>query len=57
MSETEDILWGAAEIAAAIKRTVRQTNWLLERGQLPAKKVGNRWVASRKALRQALVGV
>jgi hypothetical protein len=54
--ETEDILWGAAEIAVAIKTLVRQVSWMLERGQLPAKKVSNRWVASRKALRQTLLG-
>jgi hypothetical protein len=45
-----DILWGAEEIAAFIKRPVRPTFHLLEKGQLPARKVGKQWVASRSQL-------
>jgi len=47
-----DILWGAQEIARAIRRPVRQTFHLLENGQLPAKKCGGKWCASREGLRQ-----
>ena len=47
-----DIVWGAEEIAKIIGRTPRQTFGLLDNGQLPAKKVGGRWVASRKKLRE-----
>lgn len=45
-----DLVWEAAEIAPIIKRTERQTLHLLNRGLLPAKKIGGRWVASRAKL-------
>ncbi|MGO6814918.1 DNA-binding protein [Rhizobium brockwellii] len=45
-----DLIWEVAEIAKLIGRTQRQTFHLLSSGQLPAKKVGNRWVAERGAL-------
>jgi hypothetical protein len=55
-SEILDLLWGAAAIAATLNRTARQTFHLLEAGELPARKVGGRWVASRKALREHFEG-
>lgn len=45
-----DLIWGASSIARAIGRTDRQTFHMLDSGVLPAKKVGNRWVAERGAL-------
>lgn len=45
-----DIIWGVDSIAKLIGRTERQTFHLLSTGQLPAKKVGNRWVVERGAL-------
>lgn len=45
-----ELIWGASAIAKVIGRTDRQTFHLLEKGILPAKKVGDRWVASRKKL-------
>jgi hypothetical protein len=45
-----DLLWGCRAIAAEINRTERATFNLLETGQLPAKKVGNTWVAVRGKL-------
>jgi hypothetical protein len=54
MSETDgksmDLIWEVSEIAKIIGRTERQTNHLLASGQLPAKKVGGRWVAERSKL-------
>jgi hypothetical protein len=48
-----DLIWGAQAIADAIGRTRRQTFYLLETGQLPAKKLAQGgWVASRKKLRE-----
>jgi hypothetical protein len=47
----DDLLWGVAEIAKEIRRTRRQTGHLLERGLLPAIKVGRHWCSSRAALR------
>lgn len=55
-SNGDDIVWGASEIAKVIGRTDRQTFHLLTAGILPAKKVGDRWVASRKKLLEALIG-
>jgi hypothetical protein len=54
--EAPDILWGAGEIAKFIRRSARQTFHLLEAGHLPARRVGNRWCASKKRLRDALLG-
>jgi hypothetical protein len=45
-----DTLWGCAEIARAINRTQRQTYRLLETKHIPARNVGEHWVASRRNL-------
>jgi hypothetical protein len=45
-----DLIWEVSQIAKVIGRTERQTFRLLETGQLPAKKIGGRWVASRAKL-------
>lgn len=46
-----DLVWGAAAIGAVINRTPKQTFHLLENNQLPARKSGGKWVASRRLLR------
>ncbi|TPM34118.1 DNA-binding protein [Mesorhizobium sp. B2-2-2] len=46
-----DLVWGAANIGKEINQKARQTFHMLEAGLLPAKKVGNRWVAERGKLR------
>jgi hypothetical protein len=50
------IVWGAEAIGQVIGRSARATFHMLENGTLPGRKVGGRWVASRKALLTALVG-
>jgi hypothetical protein len=45
-----DLLWGAEEIAKAIGRSRRSTFDMLDKGQLPAKKVNGRWVVERSKL-------
>lgn len=45
-----DLVWEAAGIANVISRTERQVLHMLNTGQIPAKKVGGRWVASRAKL-------
>jgi len=47
-----DLIWGATAIASEINRPVRTTFYLLETEQLPARRVGGRWCASRRGLRQ-----
>lgn len=51
-SIAEDRLGGVAQIATFTGETVRRTQYLLERGLIPAGKVGNRWVASKRRLRE-----
>lgn len=52
MSEVKpiELIWGIAKIARVIGRTDRQTYHLLTSGNLPAKQLGNRWVAERGKL-------
>lgn len=45
-----DLIWEVSEIAKIIGRSERQTFHLLSTGQLPAKKVGSRWVTERSKL-------
>ncbi|KAA1182109.1 DNA-binding protein [Rhizobium tropici] len=45
-----ELVWGGEEIAKLIGRSRRITFHLLEKGELPAKKVGGRWVAERSKL-------
>lgn len=52
----DDIVWEVENIAKFIGRTSRQTYHLLETGALPARKIGGRWVASRKKLLAAILG-
>jgi hypothetical protein len=47
-----DLLWGASAIAAYIGVDQRQAFWMLEKGRLPAKRIGSRWVASRSNLQK-----
>lgn len=56
MSDENKMLWGAGEIAKVIGRPVRATFHLLEKGEIPAKKVGGRWVAHRDKLVSYLTG-
>lgn len=45
-----DLVWGLAAISKVIGRTSRQTHYMLSTGKLPARQVGNRWVAERSNL-------
>ncbi|MHC1548871.1 DNA-binding protein [Phyllobacterium sp. K27] len=49
-SESLELVWGIESISKIIGRTFRQTHYMLSNGQLPAKQVGERWVASRSKL-------
>jgi hypothetical protein len=54
--ESLDTLWGARAIASYVGLSDRQAYYLLETGQLPGRKIGDRWVASREGLRRHLLG-
>nr|WP_187973298.1 DNA-binding protein [Aquibium microcysteis] len=45
-----ELVWGAEAIAAFIGRTPRATFHLLEKKEIPARKVSGRWVAERGQL-------
>lgn len=51
-----EVVWGCAEIAKVIGRSTRATFHMLEKGELPARKVGKRWVAERGKLLRFLIG-
>ncbi|MBZ3693411.1 helix-turn-helix domain-containing protein [Phyllobacterium calauticae] len=48
--ETMNLIWGAEEIAKIIGRSTRATFHILDSGELPARKVGGRWVVERSQL-------
>lgn len=45
-----DLVWGIKAIAKVIGRSERQTYSMLVAGQLPARRVGQRWVAKRETI-------
>jgi hypothetical protein len=54
--ESAELLWGAVAIANFVGRNPRQTYWMLEKGTLPAKKIGKLWVGRRSTLRALFMG-
>lgn len=53
---SDDLIWGASAIAKEIGRSERATFYMLDKGELPAKKVGGRWVTTKAKLRKHLAG-
>ncbi|MGO6724935.1 DNA-binding protein [Rhizobium ruizarguesonis] len=45
-----DLIWGAEDIGKVIGRSARATFDMLDKGELPAKKVNGRWVVARSKL-------
>lgn len=50
-----EFVWGATAIGAVIGAEASKTFFLLKTKQIPARKVGGRWVASRDRLREFLL--
>ncbi|WP_347879916.1 helix-turn-helix domain-containing protein [Tianweitania aestuarii] len=49
--DVSDLVWGLDEISHLLGRTRRQTHFLLIGGHIPpARKLGGRWVVSKRAL-------
>jgi hypothetical protein len=48
---SDDLVWGAEAIGAEINKGARATYYMLERKLIPAAKIGESWVASRRKLR------
>ena len=55
-SNNLDLIWGAEAIGREINASRRRTFYLLQQGLIPAKKVGESWVASRTTLRRYFLG-
>ena len=47
-----NLVWGAELIGAELNISPRTAFYLLERGEIPARKVGRRWCTTRGALRR-----
>jgi len=45
-----ELIWGISEIAAVIGQSFAATAYMLKQGQIPARKVGDRWVIERGEL-------
>lgn len=56
MDGKKKYLWGVKKIAEAIDNTERRTYHWLQTKKLPAKKVGQIWVAEEGELDEALSG-
>jgi hypothetical protein len=55
-NESLGILWGAKQISRYIDKSPPATFLLLETGQLPGRKQGKLWTATKDELRAALTG-
>ena len=51
-----DLVWGAKAIAKVLGVTERACFHMLEKRELPARQVGQRWVASRRKLQEHFEG-
>lgn len=51
-SDDLDLIWGAAAIGEEIGQSRTATYYMLGSGKLPARKVGDKWVAVRSRLRE-----
>ncbi len=56
-SDHIEAVWGAIEIGKVINAEARRTFYLLEKGLLPARKVGGVWQSTRGELRDFLLGI
>lgn len=56
ISEPADAVWGAAAIGEVVGLSARMAFYRLSRGEIPGRKVGSSWVASRKRLTEWLAG-
>lgn len=56
VDELDDLIWEVDAIAHVIRRPRRATYHLLATNQLPARKIGGRWCASKRRLLAFLSG-
>ncbi|RIY01478.1 DNA-binding protein [Aureimonas flava] len=51
-----DLIWGIGAIGEIIGRSERQTHYLVSIGEIPARKLGGRWVIERSKLIETFTG-
>jgi hypothetical protein len=54
LPELDAPIWGAAAIGTVIGQTERATAHLIRTGELPVRRIGRRFVSTRRALLQRL---
>ncbi len=52
LADLDAPIWGGRAIAAEIRKSPMATYHLLEAGRIPARKVGNQWVSTKRRLRE-----
>jgi hypothetical protein len=55
-SDLDRPIWGVQAIAAASNMTIRQTYHALERGYIPASKIGRKWFTTPRRLHALFAG-
>jgi hypothetical protein len=53
LNDKDDIVWGAAAIGAEVNLSPAKAFYALEKGTLPGRKLGGRWMSRRSALKAA----
>ena len=56
MSDLDKPVWGVPEIAEIINRSTTKTYYLLEKGYVPARKIGKLWTSTPRELLNAVIG-
>jgi hypothetical protein len=56
-SLASDLLRGVPAISKFLGEDERRTYYILETGQLPAGKIGQQWVASKRVLRERIAKI
>jgi len=56
MSYLDLPIWGAEAIGQVINLPPSKTYWALEQGYLPGRKVGKKWVSTKRQLIAAVTG-
>jgi len=52
-----EIIWGAMRIGQFINCNTRKAFYLLEKGMIPGRKIGDTWVSTKAELRAAVLGI
>ena len=52
----DDVIWGASNIGKFLNCNARRAFYLLEKGLIPGRKIGDLWVSTKPELRAAVRG-